>query len=87
MENWYGAALCKEARNRSRGQEKTKLSAIHAGISAGVALAVTLLYYLLEKGIAQTGGLAGMGMRSILQTAATLLTPLQTKPMAASSPL
>lgn len=74
MENWYGAALCKEARNRSRGQEKTKLSAIHAGISAGVALAVTLLYYLLEKGIAQTGGLSGMGMRSILQTAATLLT-------------
>lgn len=74
MENWYGAALCKEARNRSRGEEKTKLSAIHAGISAGVALAVTLICYLLERGIAQTGGLSGMGMRSVLQTAATLLT-------------
>lgn len=74
MENWYGAALCKEARRISRGEEKIKLSALHAGISAGVALAVTLLYYLLEKGIAQTGGLAGMGTRSILQTAATLLT-------------
>lgn len=74
MENWYGAALCEEARRLSRGKEKTKLSAVHAGISAAVALAVTLLYYLLEKGIAQTGGLSGMGTRSILQTAATLLT-------------
>ena len=73
MENWYSAALCKEARNISRGQEKTKISAIHAGISACVALAVTIIYYLLEKGIAQTGGLSGMGMRSILQTAATVL--------------
>lgn len=74
MENWYGAALCKEARKICRGEEKTKLSAIHAGISAGVALAVTLGYYLLEKGIAQTGGLSGMGVRSVLQTASTLLT-------------
>lgn len=74
MENWYSAALCKEARNISRGQEKTKISAIHAGISAGVALAVTLIYFVLEKGIAQTGGLSGMGMRSVLQTASTLLT-------------
>ena len=74
MENWYGAALCKEARSISRGQEKTKISAIHAGISAGVALAVTLLYFVLEKGIAQTGGLSGMGTRSILQTISTLLT-------------
>ena len=73
MENWYGAALCKEARKLSRGEEKIKISAIHAGISAGVALAVTIIYYLLEKGIAQTGGLSGMGMRSILQTAATVL--------------
>ena len=73
MENWYGAALCREARERSRGKEKQKLSAIHAGISALAALAVTVLYYLLEKGIAQTGGLSGMGMRSILQTIATLL--------------
>ena len=73
MENWYGAALCREARNLSRGQEKTKLSALHAGVSAGAALAVTIVYYLLEQGIAQTGGLSGMGMRSILQTAATLL--------------
>lgn len=73
MENWYGAALCKEARKLSRGEEKVKISAIHAGVSAGVALVVTIVYYLLEKGIAQTGGLSGMGMRSILQTAATVL--------------
>ena len=73
MEKWYGAALCKEARKLSRGEEKIKISAIHAGISAGVALAVTIIYYLLEKRIAQTGGLSGMGMRSILQTVATVL--------------
>ena len=28
MENWYGAALCKEARNRGRGEEKIKISAV-----------------------------------------------------------
>ena len=73
MENWYSADLCEEARKRSRGNDITKLSAIHAGVSAGVALTVTLLQFWLEKGIANTGGLSGMGMRSVLQTAATLL--------------
>lgn len=78
MEKWYGANLCAEARNLSRGREKKRISAIHAGISAGVALAVTLLCYLLERGISQTGGLSGMGMRSILQTASTFLTGANT---------
>lgn len=73
MENWYGAALTENARQLSRGEEKRKLSAIHAGISAGVALAVTLLQFLLAEGIGNTGGLSGLGMRSVLQTAGTLL--------------
>ena len=78
MENWNGAVLCKEARQLSRGEDKRKLSAIHAGITAGVALVITLAQYLLAAGIDKTGGLSGMGMRSILQTAATFLNSANT---------
>jgi len=78
MEVWYGAALCAEARQRSRGNEKLKIAAIHAGITAGVALMVTLLQLLLSQGIGNTGGLSGLGMRSLLQTAETVLSGANT---------
>lgn len=73
METWYGAALVGKARQLSRGEDKRKLSAIHAGITAGVALAATLLQLWLAEGIGNTGGLSGLGMRSVLQTAGTVL--------------
>ena len=73
MENWYGADLTKQARQLSRGEEKRKLAMLHGGVLVGVTLAVTLAQLLLEQQIEKTGGLSGMGLRSILQTVSTVL--------------
>lgn len=73
MEEWSGAALVKRARLLSRGTDKKKIAAIHAGIAAAAALIITLLQLALEEGIGQTSGLSGLGMRSVLQTAGTVL--------------
>lgn len=53
-------------------QEK-KLIWIYAGVSAGATFLATLLTFLLDSGIAQTSGLSGMGMRSLLTTAQNML--------------
>jgi len=50
-----------------------RLVLISAGVSAGASLLVALLGFLLDTGIAQTGGLSGMGLRSLLTTAQSLL--------------
>ena len=50
-----------------------KLVLIHTGIFIGLNLAVNLLNLVLNNQIGTTGGLSGMGLRSILQTAQTLL--------------
>lgn len=46
---------------------------ISAGASAGAALVVSLLTFLLDGQIAQTGGLGGLGLRSVLSTVQSLL--------------
>lgn len=46
---------------------------IHAGISLGASLLVSVLNFILESGIAGTGGLSGMGMRSALTSAQAIL--------------
>lgn len=51
-----------------------RLVLISAGLSTLLALLVSGLNMLLDSGIATTGGLAGLGMRSILTTAQSLLT-------------
>ena len=59
-----------------------RLILIYAGISLGAALLVTVVNYILEMQIGETGGLSGIGMRSVfatgqsfLQLLITLLTP------------
>jgi len=42
---------------------------IHTGISLGAALVLALIQYYLETQIGSTGGLSGMGLRSVLETA------------------
>lgn len=54
-------------------QPPRKLFAIHIGVIAGVGLLMNLLGFLLEQGIAGTAGLDGIGTRSLLQTAQTIL--------------
>lgn len=50
-----------------------KLILIHSGVMVGASLLLTVLSYLLDMGIAQTGGLGGIGSRSILETIQSVL--------------
>lgn len=45
-----------------------KLVLIHTAISLGAALLVTVLNFIIDGQIVNTGGLAGLGMRSVLST-------------------
>ena len=50
-----------------------KLALLHTGAAAALSLLMTLLNFILSKQIAGTGGLAGMGLQSILSTAQAML--------------
>lgn len=50
-----------------------KLFTIHIAVSAGIALIISLISFLLNRGIASTGGLDGIGTRALLETVQTLL--------------
>ena len=64
-----------DARNAvtSFGKTAVKLIVIHTGFSVGANFMLALINYLLEMGIAQTGGLAGIGPRAILETVQQIL--------------
>lgn len=62
------------ARERvAQSQQQRKLVLIYAGVLTGLAIAVTLLQYLLDVQIGKTGGLGSMGTRSILSTVKAVL--------------
>ena len=46
---------------------------IHIGVSMGVTLLITVINYILQQQIGGTGGLSGIGLRSILTTAQSAL--------------
>ncbi len=50
------------------GEAPRRLVLLHTGVSIGLAMLLLLLDHFLSQGIEQTGGLAGIGLRSILQT-------------------
>ena len=50
-----------------------KLMMVHSGVAIGVSLVLSLLSYLLDMGIAQTGGLGGIGTRTILETVQSMM--------------
>ena len=50
-----------------------KLALIHTGAAAALSLLLTVLNYVLTDQIGGTGGLSGMGLRSVLSTAQTML--------------
>ena len=50
-----------------------KLIMIHTGITIAVSLTGTLLNFILSKQIETTGGLGGLGLRSMLSTAQSVL--------------
>ncbi len=54
-----------------------KLILIHTGASVILGLVMALLDYLLEQQIGGTGGLGGVGLRSVLETAQSVLSLAQ----------
>lgn len=50
-----------------------KIALIHSAASAGLALAIAGLHFVLEQQIAGTGGLSGIGNRAMLETLQSLL--------------
>lgn len=68
-----------ELRSRAAGSlaqapDHRRLVLISAGVSALIALAVSGVNFLLQQGIGNTGGLSGLGTRSVLSTVQSLLT-------------
>ena len=54
-----------------------KLVAIHTGVMLAISLAVLAIDFLLEQQIENTGGLSGMGTRSVLTTVQAILRQAQ----------
>lgn len=67
--------LRKEATDRLRqaAYDPKRLVLLHTAIALGCSLLTTLISYLLSLQIAETGGLSGMTLRSVLTTAQSVL--------------
>lgn len=63
-----GAQLKAAAKNRLDQPGWYRLFGLHAAVTLGASLLVFLLSIALEAGMADTGGLSGMGTRSILDS-------------------
>lgn len=50
-----------------------KLVTIHSAASIGLGLLLSVLSYLLQQGIAGTGGLSGIGLRTVMETCQMVL--------------
>lgn len=61
------------AQRLDRAGQKQQIAAIYAGITVGVSALVTIVGFLLNREINQTGGLSNMGTRTILSTVSTML--------------
>ena len=73
MEKLNGKKIIARARERLQGVNTQPLVLLHTGVTVGAAFVIMLLQYLLAEGIGNTGGLSGMGMRSVLETAQLVL--------------
>lgn len=58
------------------GGNLRRLTLIHTGITLGISAVVTVISFLLSRQIETTGGLSGIGTRTVLSFAQTLLTVL-----------
>lgn len=71
--------ILKDNARQALGQARfdpQKLVLIHVAVSSGILLVQMLLSYYLDLSIGNTGGLSGMGLRSILTTVQTVLESL-----------
>ena len=61
------------AERLGKAPQAKRIVLIWAGVSALASLLVSFISFLLDARIEDTGGLAGIGLRSFLETAQTLL--------------
>jgi uncharacterized membrane protein len=73
IRNRRGLKLEAKAALEATSSSPKKLICIHTGASAALALVLALLDYLLQQQISNTGGLSGVGLRTILETAQAVL--------------
>ena len=73
MKTWDGKEYTEKAKAATAGKEVRGLAVIHAGVTVAAGLLIMVLQYALSEGISNTGGLSGMGMRSVLETIQTVL--------------
>ena len=57
----------------TRAKDPKKLVLIHTAIALGSSLLIAVFNYLFHLQIAETGGLSGLGLRSILETCQSIL--------------
>lgn len=63
---------------QSFGSTALKLIAIHAGVSVGISLILTILNYGMDQILAGTNGLSDIGTITLIETIQTFLTYVQT---------
>ncbi len=75
MANFDYSHLRTQAHNALGRQADTakRLVMIHSGVVIGLGLVLSVLSYLLDMGIQDTGGLGGIGTRAVLETLQTVL--------------
>ena len=73
METLNAKQLIQLSRQRLEGKDATRLAAFHTGITVAVAVALTVLQYILSQGMGNTSGLSGLGTQAILETVQTVL--------------
>lgn len=75
MASFNYSNLRSEARRALDRQADTakRLVMIHSGVVIGLGLLLSVLSYLLNLGIEDTGGLSGIGTRAVLETLQTVL--------------
>ena len=55
------------------GKDSKAMAAFHTGITVAVAIALTVLQFILSEGMGKTSGLSGLGTQAILETMQTVL--------------
>ena len=73
MEKLNVTLLIKDARRKLTGRDSRRMAVFHTGVAVTVALVSSVLQYVLQAGVGNTSGLAGIGTRSILETIQTVL--------------
>lgn len=71
--NRRGLKLQAKAALEEASYDPKKLMLIHSGATIALSLVLAAVDYLLQQGISDTGGLGGVGLRSILETVQTVL--------------